>query len=423
MNKDRNKSLFLSLLLIAAFYSRPSFSQGIGPKNNPEAIAKINLKIFDQAWAKVNDHYFDPIFNGVNWAKMKEIYRPQAKQAQNIDALLDVINRMLAELKTSHLSVSSIPVRDNKELKRKLGKPVKQNVDVYLTGGLHAVLIEGKSVVVAVDPGSPAHQAGVKRGWIWTDFNNETIGIDKFPKLSGVAEGKSDSYSFRDDSNEEVNLSFAPKIQITTQRPNVDVKIMEGNIAYIKIHKFSPGIGDWVKKAMGIYQAAKIKSVIVDLRGSLGGLIEETKRSLSPFFKQDAGFGTFVDRKNASKREIIRGQGKKAFTGDVVILADEGTGSASEMYCSVIKENGRGRIIGRKTAGAVLNSNEFQLSKNITLLVATRDYRTSKGARLEGSGIMPDIEISRTTIEDIRAGRDRILEKALEILKNDSKPH
>jgi carboxyl-terminal processing protease len=363
------------------------------------------------------EYYFEPTFNGVNWAKLKEIYRPQAKQAQNIDTLLDVINRMLAELKTSHLSVSSTTVRRYKNLERKLGKPIKPNEDAVLWGGLVCAFIDGKCVVVAVDPYSPAEQAGVKRGWIWTAFNNEPVG-DKFPALNGLTEDKADYYSFLDHKDEIINLSYAPKLKIAAQRPNADGKILEGNIAYIKIHKFSPGIGDWVKKAMGIYQAAKIKSVIVDLRGSLGGMIEETKKSLSPFFKQNTELGEFVDRKSTSKREIIGGQGKKAFTGDVVVLADEETYSASEMYCSVIKENGRGQIIGRKTAGEVLNSHEFQLSNNITLLVATRDYRTIKGTRIEGSGIMPDIEISRTTIEDIRAGRDRILEKAMKILTN-----
>jgi carboxyl-terminal processing protease len=194
-------------------------------------------------------------------------------------------------------------------------------------------------------------------------------------------------------------------------------------IAYIKIQEFIPGIGDWVNKAMGIYQAAKIKSVIVDLRDNSGGLLTETKKSLSPFFKQDTGLGTSVNRKSTSKKEIIRGQGQKAFTGNVVILADEGTISAGEIYCSVIRENGRGQIIGRKTAGKVLYSNKFQLSKNVMLLVATHDYRTSKGARLESTGMMPDIEISRTTIEDIRADRDRILEKAMEIVGKDRRPN
>jgi carboxyl-terminal processing protease len=419
-NSDRKSLLFLCLLWILAFYARPSFSQEISPQNNPGAITKIKLKIFDQAWIKVNEHYFDPNFNGVNWARMKEIYRPQAKQAENIDALLDVINRMLAELKTSHLHVKSTPVRDYKALKRKLGKPLKQNEDVFLWGGLVYALIEEKWIVVAVDAGSPAEHAGVKRGWIWTTFNNVPVG-DKHPTLSD--DGKADSYSFRDDRNEEVNLLFAPKILITPQHPKADWKILEGNIGYIKIQQFISGIGDWVKQSMSNFQAAKVNSVIIDLRGNSGGLIEETKKSLSPFFKQDTGFGTFVDRKNARKKEIIKGQGEKTFTGNVILLADEGSFSAAEMYCSVISENGRGQIIGRKTAGEVLNSNEFQLSKNIMLLVPTRDYRTSKGARLEGSGIMADIEISRTTIEDIRAGRDRILEKAMEILGKDSKPN
>src|SRR5207244_9873826 len=63
------------------------------------------LKVFEKLWETVNEKYFDPQFNGVNWAQMKEKYRPQAETAKNKIQLREVLQEMLNELHSSHLRV------------------------------------------------------------------------------------------------------------------------------------------------------------------------------------------------------------------------------------------------------------------------------------------------------------------------------
>ena len=64
------------------------------------------LKVFAKLWETVNEEYFDPQFNGVNWALMKETYYPQAEAAKNKTQLRDVLQKMLNELHSSHLRVN-----------------------------------------------------------------------------------------------------------------------------------------------------------------------------------------------------------------------------------------------------------------------------------------------------------------------------
>jgi carboxyl-terminal processing protease len=60
------------------------------------------MQIFEQVWQTVNNHFYDPQFNGVDWAALRQKYRPLISQAANANAAAEVINQMLAELKVSH---------------------------------------------------------------------------------------------------------------------------------------------------------------------------------------------------------------------------------------------------------------------------------------------------------------------------------
>jgi carboxyl-terminal processing protease len=405
-------------LLLAIWQPAYPFSQSTVEALNPRTDSVIKLRIFDQAWSKIDKHFFDAKFNGVDWTKMKYVYRPQAEQAKNRDDLLSVIRQMMGELKTSHLRIWANPKINNKEFRKEIepiiGRQLKKGEVWTFGSGFEDRVIEGQLVITRVFPGSPAERAGVKTGWILTALNHKPLSVDKPVKPESGNGGRTDTYSFHDHKNTETTLSFPFEWFAVAPQSKVDGRILEGNICYIKIDEFDSGIGNWVKQAMIIFKSAK--GVVIDLRGNKGGFVKEVKRSLSPFFREDAEYGTYINRKGRAKAMTVKGQGQNAFSGEVIILADEFTISGGETFCAVIRENGRGRIIGMKTNGYVLFAHPpFHLSNGVELLVPNQDYRTPKGARIEGGGIAPDIEISPTT-EDIRTGRDHALGKAIEVL-------
>jgi carboxyl-terminal processing protease len=152
----------------------------------------------------------------------------------------------------------------------------------------------------------------------------------------------------------------------------------------------------------------------VDLRGNGGGLIEEAKNSLSPFFAADVEFGTFVERGGNTKERVVKGSRNRAFAGKVTILTDGNTGSGAEIFSLIMQENRRARIIGTRTRGAVLNSRDFYLPEDFVLRVAFRNYLSPKGLRLEGVGVKPDLEMN-LTVDEVRNGLDSMLEQAIKI--------
>ena len=75
----------------------------------------------------------------------------------------------------------------------------------------------------------------------------------------------------------------------------------------------------------------------------------------------------------------------------------------------------RAIVVGRRTAGAVIVAREYPLPDGGRLQVATEDYRGLDGKRLEGNGVKPDVEVE-LKLADVRAGRDRDLDAALQVL-------
>lgn len=409
----RNKfySFSLLLLLVFALWSADFvFSQSSSaPLIKSESTAAKNLKAFDVLWGKVNEHYFDPKFNGVNWAKIKEIYRPQAEKAENKDALLLLFKRMLGELKTSHLDVW-LYVKE-KDLERQIGENVDLKRDFIKIGaGFDTNTVAGRQIVSRVYDSTPAKTAGVQAGWTLLSVNDIVASRRSLSELFEFYEGQKLNYSFLNDENKEIILTL-PNVFFVSKSARI-ARRLEGSTGYIKFDGFTSGVGDWLQQQIADFK--QLKLIIIDLRGNGGGAVEECRKTLSLFFAEDMEFGTFIERRGKFKELKIKGSGNKAFNGKVIVLIDEDSGSASEIFSIIMQENKRAQIVGMRTRGAVLNSRDFELPENFGLRVAFRDYLSPKGVRLENIGVKPNIEIE-LTIEDIRTKRDGVLEQAIKI--------
>lgn len=186
----------------------------------------------------------------------------------------------------------------------------------------------------------------------------------------------------------------------------------QGDVAVLKVPTFDVGYNPArVDKLMD--DAAKAKSLVLDLRGNGGGRVSNLLHLASHFFDRDKEpLGTFVtrgmvdlyERDNpptddvvaiaaASKpnvRAMLTTQPK--FEGKVAVLVDGGTGSASEILAAAFKEVKGSELFGTKTAGAVLASilSEIPRGKGFWLQYPLTDYVTIGGFRIEGKGLVPN---------------------------------
>jgi len=186
-----------------------------------------------------------------------------------------------------------------------------------------------------------------------------------------------------------------------------DVRTIGEDIGYIAFtHFFDPS---YVMKVFSdaMNEFLDARGIIIDIRGNPGGigpmamgmagwLIADGKRHL----------GTMYMRDTELKFVVI----PRAFTydGPVALLVDGLSGSTSEIFAGGLKDLGRARIFGSRTAGAALPSIIERLPNGDGFQYAVANYVSAGGEELEGAGVVPDVEVVLTR-EALLRGEDPAL--------------
>jgi carboxyl-terminal processing protease len=112
------------------------------------------LKIFDKVWKTVNEKYYDPNLNGVDWNKWREVYRPRIETAKGDSEFYSLVKQMVSELRDIHTSFRS-------------PQEVQARKKTQVVGtGLWLGEAEGRTVIFGVAPDSEAARAGLQPGMI-----------------------------------------------------------------------------------------------------------------------------------------------------------------------------------------------------------------------------------------------------------------
>lgn len=163
--------------------------------------------------------------------------------------------------------------------------------------------------------------------------------------------------------------------------------------------------------------ADNVDGYIIDLRNNLGGKLGVLEQIFYIFLNE--GRDCYVVQ-NAKRRDTYTNPAGPLTNLPVVVLVNEGSASASEIFAAVMKEQGRAVVVGEKTAGAVNVSQNRLLPYGAAMQIAVDQFFTSGGAVLEKFGVRPDIWVEQTT-KDFADARDAQLEKAIEVLKIQTK--
>lgn len=154
--------------------------------------------------------------------------------------------------------------------------------------------------------------------------------------------------------------------------------------------------------------------LIIDLRGNGGGQTDVQLNIGSLFFPTETSFGSFTKRGGPPEQVTTR-KSDQVYKSKVVVLVDEISASASEVFAAAMQEHKRARITGQQTWGCVLNRWNKKIKGGGTLGWRARIYISPKNHVLEGTGVTPD-ETVALKITDVRQGRDAALEAAEKFL-------
>jgi len=358
---------------------------------------------FDKVWGIINDEFWDPNFNGVDWEDAGKRYRPQALAAKDHESFAVLINQMLAELKTSHTRYFTKWDPGYYILEAVFGKSNSHRNGI----GVVTKRIEGHHYVIAVLNSSSAEKAGIVLGDRLVEVNGQPFHpIRSFENNAGreleiiIQLGPSESTRRK--------LNVIPLDKKEKDRLGNDSHASLKTIEY-KGHSFAYVRLWWLRglemrEALeyGIYRANETEGIIIDIRDGFGG--DMGYEFIAPFLQYGLGEITVESIGRHRTFKSIAGCNKP-----VVVLINGGSRSGKETLAYFFKKTGRGVLIGEHTAGYVTGGNKRQISEESFLYYGAY-MMVVDGKHLEGVGVEPDIEVPF----DVRfaAGKDVQLERA-----------
>ena len=164
---------------------------------------------------------------------------------------------------------------------------------------------------------------------------------------------------------------------------SIDVDYMVNNyIGYIRINNFAVTTVDEFMKGLRELKSHGMTSLILDLRGNSGGIMEAAVQIANQFLSEDQLI--VYTKGRAQPRSEARATGKGEFeTGDLVILIDEWSASASEILAGAIQDNDRGTIIGRRSFGKGLVQEPISFADGSGMRLTIARYYTPTGRSIQ----------------------------------------
>src|SRR5690349_12313284 len=104
--------------------------------------------------------------------------------------------------------------------------------------------------------------------------------------------------------------------------------------------------------------ARKHSTLVLDLRGNPGGRVDTLLRMVGSVFPADVQVATLVAR-SPQKPLVAKTRGDRAFLGEIIVIVDSESASAAELFARVIQLEGRGTVVGDRSAGSVMQSRGY----------------------------------------------------------------
>jgi len=293
----------------------------------------------------------------------------------------------------------------------------KEDIQGEFSGiGVEIVSKNGLPTVVAPLSETPAERAGLKPNDIILqvdDIQTKDIGFrEVIDRIRGEAGTNVKIIILREGSETPITMEITRAV---IQVKSVGLKETDVNgkkIYNIKIRQFGDDTLALFESIVDQAVSNKPDGLIIDLRNNPGGYLE-TAIDLSSYFLDGGVVVIEKDKNNQSQEFKVT---KKARLKDfkVVVLVNQGSASASEIFTGALQDRKIGKIIGEKTFGKGSVQELIELSDGSAAKITIAKWLTPNGRTINGEGLEPDVLI----VDDPNTTADEQYDKAIEYLVN-----
>jgi carboxyl-terminal processing protease len=258
--------------------------------------------------------------------------------------------------------------------------------------------------VIAPSKGSPADQAGVRAGDIIEYIDGKATRdislYDAKQLLNGAAGSELKLRILRANSRP---LTLAVK-RGAFRAPAAEGRMEAGRIGVLRVNSFAQGEAADARTRLQDLVKQGAQKLVVDMRGTAGGSIDEAVAVANLFIK-DGTLAQTSGREGKALKTFTADPKAAIFAGPVVALIDSGTAGAAEVVASAMIERSRGQVVGEKSFGAGAEQQLFTLRGGDGLLLTTVKWASANGKPFLGedrahSGVTPSVEVKRPEVAD-----------------------
>ena len=284
--------------------------------------------------------------------------------------------------------------------------------------GIYMANRDGRTTVIAPIEDTPADRVGIKPLDEIIKVDDKTVVGMESNEIVKMLRGEPGTpvtlHIRRKDESKLIPVKIVREvIKIKTVR----LEMLGGGIAYIKLNHFNLKTDEELRAALETAMSKNAKGVIMDLRNNPGGLLDVCVDVTSRFI----GDGVIVGMKGRFERANDTLYAKPGLANDLplVVLVNEGSASASEIFAGAIKDHKRGTIVGMKTFGKGSVQTLFNLPDGSGIYVTIARYHTPSGFVIDHKGLEPDIKVEGEPMKNKKD--DKQFQKALAVLKDKMK--
>lgn len=354
--------LIIKIFIFTCFFSI-SFTQALAiPQNNEnELVFEKAIEILESKF------YLNEKFDFISYKKK---YKGKIKTKEEAYLVIKSVIKKLNDPYTRFLS--------NEEYTNE-----KNTINSKLTG-IGIKLAHNKPLIVDVLPKSPAEKSGLKKYDFITLINKKSTKGLNSGELYSLLKGEKGSNIFLKIKRGKSQFEIA----LTREELNiipVTGRLINNDIALIKINSFLPETTcEFAKAEINKYKSKN--GIILDLRNNTGGLLKNAIQ-ISDYFLSK---GKIVSTVTSTGIKDLNANPDELFKGNLVVLVNENTASASEILVSALKENNRAIIIGTKTYGKGLIQEIIELPDKSALHVTVASFLSPNQKHINKIGISPN---------------------------------
>lgn len=252
--------------------------------------------------------------------------------------------------------------------------------------GINYYVFKDSLAVIKAVPGGPSEKAGLLPGdrILYADgqklFGKKLSNDSLVSILRGEEDSKVQLKIYRKKKKQTLNVALMRSL-VPIKSVDVGLKLDDG-MGYIKINRFSESTYNEFMDELKVLKEEKISGLVLDLRENGGGYMDQAIKIVDEFLPAKQVIVKTINKKG---NEVVSKSTSKGIyeAGDLYVLINENSASASEIVAGAIQDNDRGTIVGRRSFGKGLVQRELLLGDGSAVRLTTARYYTPSGRSIQ----------------------------------------